>query len=342
MKYLSFCITILVLLYSCKEFQHQTDNTQKAITQIDSATNITNNNQDGVAFLTEFYKKYYGEFRDKKGIKNYISYRVLSRIDSLTKCDNLILDYDPFISGQDWDEKVLKESLEIKALESSNTFRVSFFKFNKNNEERTNIDIMLEKSVQGKFLISSILDDEHLNFKKKIDYNKTKTIGESNSITTKQYDYDLDVDGITDKIILYQNFNAKGEFERNHFGLPMIIKKGLPNNTFQTWYENDDIIPKSNFNCATEGFLDVVFKDNYFTIENQICSSYIEILSYTTFKVIENKIVLHKYGQTYFDKADHDKRIPSITWTQKDFNKINFEDVTDDFLIKLSQTTPKK
>ena len=341
MKYFSLYIILSMVFLGCKKENHSPSSVKILSSRLN--VNINSNNQDAVLFLKEFYTKYYGEYRDRKGIENYVAYRVLSRIDSLTKGDNLILDYDPFISGQDWDEKVLKESLEIKPLEKSNTFRVSFFKFNKNNEKRTIIDIMLENVTKGKFLIYSILNDEYLNFKTKINHSTAKT---SNSFTggiiAKEYNYDLDVDGINDKIILYQNADEKGEFEKNHFGLQLVIKKGLQNNSYKTWYENNNIIPKNNFNCATEGFLNIVFKDNYFTIENQICSSYIEILSYTTLKVVENKIVLHKYGQTYFDKADHNKKIPPKTWTQKDFNNVNFEDVTDDFINKLSQTIPKK
>lgn len=155
------------------------------------------------------------------------------------------------------------------------------------------------------------------------------------------YDYDLDQDGIKDKIILYTNDEEKGEFERIHFGLRMEIKKGLPNNSFKTWYENKNIIPKNNFNCAAEGFSTVVFKDNYFTVENKVCSDYIEISTYITFKVIGNNIVLHKYGERYFDKADHEKQIPSKIWGIKDFQNVNFDEVTDDFLVKLSQVKPK-
>lgn len=156
------------------------------------------------------------------------------------------------------------------------------------------------------------------------------------------YDFDLDQDGIKDKIILYTNDEEKGEFERIHFGLPMEIKKGLPDKTYQTWYNNNLIIRKNNFNCAAEGFSTIVSKDNYFTIESQICSDYIEISSYLTFKVIGKNILLYKYSETYFDKADHDRIIPQRTWGVKDFHIVNFEDVTDDFLIKLIQTKPKR
>lgn len=171
-------------------------------------------------------------------------------------------------------------------------------------------------------------------------FDKVLKLNENRNIAYS-YDFDLDQDGIKDKIILYKNDKEKGEFEKIHFGLPMEIKKGLPNNTFETWYENNHIIPKNSFNCATEGFNTVVFKDNYFTIENQVCSDYIEISSYITFKVIGNNIVLHKYGERYFDKADHEKQIPSKIWGIKDFQNVNFDEVTDDFLVKLSQVKPK-
>lgn len=340
MKYSNLYIILIMVFVGCKKEDHNSTDTKILPNKLN--LNITNTNQDGILFLKEFYTKYYGEYSDRKGIENYVAYRVLSRIDSLTKGDNLILDYDPFISGQDWDDKVLKESLEIKALENRNTFRVSFLKFNKKDRERTIIDIMLEDKVQGKYLIKSILSDQYLNFKEKLVNYTEKSSENSDGIITKQYDYDLNGDGTNDKIILYQNDDEKGEFERNHFGLPMEIKKGLSNNTFQTWYKNDLIIPKNNFNCATEGFSTIVFKDNYFTIENQICSDYIEISSYITFKVIGQNILLHKYGETYFDKANHEKQIPSKTWEVKDFGNVNFENVTEDFLIKVSQTNPKK
>ncbi|WP_031457437.1 hypothetical protein [Flavobacterium chungangense] len=172
-------------------------------------------------------------------------------------------------------------------------------------------------------------------------FDKVLKLNENRKIAYS-YDYDLDQDGIKDKIILYTNDEEKGEFERIHFGLPMEIKKGLPDKTYQTWCNNNSIIRKNNFNCAAEGFSTIVSKNNYFTIESQICSDYIEISSYLTFKVIGKNILLYKYSQTYFDKADHDRIIPQRTWGVKDFHNVNFEDVTDDFLIKLIQVKPKK
>ncbi|ADV51245.1 DUF3828 domain-containing protein [Cellulophaga sp. E16_2] len=178
MKYFNLYITLLVMLISCKEENQNTGSTKNTTTQIDS---VITNNKLGVDFLTEFYKKYYGEYRVREGIEEYVSPRILKRMDSLTIEDNLILDYNPFIYGQDWDENVLMKSIEIKPLKNKNEYRVSFFKFENNDEERTNIDFLLKNNREGKLLIYSILNDEYLNFKKNanISHNKTKSIIDS-------------------------------------------------------------------------------------------------------------------------------------------------------------------
>jgi hypothetical protein len=194
---------------------------------------------------------------------------------------------------------------------------------------------------------SNILPPYHDNdyflklFPEIFSFDKVLKLNENRNVAYS-YDFDLDQDGIKDKIILYTNDEEKGEFERINFGLPMEIKKGLPNNTFQTWCENNNIIPKNIFNCIAEGFNKIVFKGNYFTIEYYICSDYISISTYTTFKISKDKIQLHKYGQTYFDKANHDKKIPPKTWTTKDFGEVKFEDFSQKFIINLIQKEPIK
>lgn len=173
-----------------------------------------------------------------------------------------------------------------------------------------------------------------------IDKKKEKT--PSNDNIAYSYDYDLNRDGINDKIVLYKNNKESGEFESKHFGLQMEIKQGLSNNSYQTWLKNDFIIPENKFNCATEGFNTIAFQENYFTIENQLCSDYIEISSYITFKIVDQNIFLHKYGETYFDKEEHNKKIPPKVWTIKDFGEVKFENVTENFLVKLSQIKSRK
>ena len=279
-------------------------------------------------FWTDKYKKIYKYEYDDMNTEN-------KHISSLLK-DNYNL-YNIFLYkiNKDYivrDRLCSEESVNIKDNSIANIYLL----------DQTNNSWNLIKQLK-----ENVLPPYHDNkyflklFPKLFSFDKVLKLNENRNVAYS-YNFDLDQDGIKDKIILYTNDEEKGEFERIHFGLPMEIKKGLSNNTFQGWYENNNIIFKNNFNCAAEGFNRIVFKGNYFTIEDCICSDYISISTYTTFKIFEDKILLHKYGETYFDKADHDKKIPSKIWTQKDFNDVNFEDVTDDFLIKLIQTKPKK
>ena len=160
MRYFILYTALLALFIGCKQSNQNINSTKKEDLQKDLSI-ITNDK--GVGFLKEFYTKYYGEYRDRRGIENYVSSRILMRMDSLTKGDELILDYDPFIKGQDWDINILINSLEIKLLDDENKYRVSFFR-NENNDEKTKIDFLLKNNSEGKLLIYSILNDKYLNF----------------------------------------------------------------------------------------------------------------------------------------------------------------------------------
>lgn len=161
---------LLGLLINCKQTNQSIISSDDQINSLNST--ITDNVNEGIEFLKEFYTKYYGEYRDRKDIENYVSDRILKRMDSLTNEDNLILDYDPFIQGQDWDTNMLIKSLSIIPLKNKDEYRVSFLLF----EERdtTNIDVLLKKNEKGKLLIYSILNDEHLSFSY-IEENESKS-----------------------------------------------------------------------------------------------------------------------------------------------------------------------
>lgn len=117
--------------------------------------------------------------------------------------------------------------------------------------------------------------------------------------------------------------------------MPIKIFKGTKSG-FEVWKENKNLIYSVDNSCVSEGFSDIAVKDNYFTIEAQTCYDYnVLVDGFTTFKVENNEIFLYKYGEEYFDKSNHDKKIPSKAWTQKNFNKIKFQDVNESFLRKL-------
>lgn len=162
MKRIFFLITIIIL-NSCVQ-ENKTVPTPKIQT-----VEKNDNREEAVKMLKDFYLNFYSadEPLDKnKQMKDFVSDRVLKRIDGLSSDpENLILDYDPFIKGQDYNGEVIKRSLKIEALKNDDEYRVSFLQFGEKDELRTNIDLVVRKNGAGKFLIDAILNDEHLNFK---------------------------------------------------------------------------------------------------------------------------------------------------------------------------------
>lgn len=162
------------------------------------------------------------------------------------------------------------------------------------------------------------------------------TVGnKTNSDFLSEFSADLNKDGKPDKIQIFKNENGKDDFEKLHFELPIKLLLSDNKGSF-TEKKNTKLIFSNNGNCTSEGFSNVVTKDSYFTVELQFCYDYNVLVSaFITFKVDQNEIWLHKYGEEYFDKSNHDKKIPAKVWTQKDFGKIKFENVDGNFLLKL-------
>jgi hypothetical protein len=162
MKKISFVIISFFFIY-CKE---ETKTNPHLVT---STVQKNMHSEEAIKMLRDFYLNFYSSdepLDKKKSMKDFVSSRVLQRIDSLTKNpENLIIDYDPFIKGQDYNGESIKKSLEIKPLKNDDEYRVSFLQFGGQDEARTNIDVLVKKDDSGKFLIYSIINDEHLNFK---------------------------------------------------------------------------------------------------------------------------------------------------------------------------------
>jgi hypothetical protein len=139
-------------------------------------------------------------------------------------------------------------------------------------------------------------------------------------------------DKIKYRIEFLKNNSDNDAYDQIHFNLPVKIFKDN-----KLWKSNDHLIFDKRNSCISEGFNTVVVKNNYFTLEHQDCSDYnILISAYITFKVIGDEIYLYKYGESYFDKSNHGRNIPTKIWTEKNFGKIKFEDLTVDFLQKLN------
>jgi len=162
MKIISFLIVSFFFIY-CKQ---ETKINPHSVT---SMVQKNTHSKEAIKMLRDFYLNFYSSdepLDKKKSMKDFVSSRVLKRIDSLTKNpENLIIDYDPFIKGQDYNGESIKKSLEIKPLKNNDEYRVSFLQFGGQDEAKTNIDVLVKKDDSGKFLIYSIINDEHLNFK---------------------------------------------------------------------------------------------------------------------------------------------------------------------------------
>jgi hypothetical protein len=89
----------------------------------------------------------------------FLSNELIKKIDSLNSDpDNIILDYDPFIQGQDYDGKSIQNSFKVEF--KNNSFYVSFIAF-----ENSNYTVIYDliKDEKNDIKINNILNDS--NFK---------------------------------------------------------------------------------------------------------------------------------------------------------------------------------
>ncbi len=169
---------------------------------------------------------------------------------------------------------------------------------------------------------------------------------DSYDIPSNYYVYDsvlIQTEKSTYKVLSIEKKKEKDNLAGSHFSLPIIILK-KNNFGYNNLFENSKIVFKYNDNCPADGYIGVVAKGFYFTVEQVFCSDLIFVRSFTTFKINEatNQVKLHKFGEVYTDRSNPDRKILDKIWTTKDFGEVKFENVTEDFLVKLRQTKPKK
>lgn len=277
----------------------------------------------------------------------------LSQIDSIVlNCHEKIydipkpksnLDYE-FVKKKSYEkyinynkEIVASKKLSDKEIQNASNL-ISTFKLN----DVKNLDELLVsyENIEFELIISYTNKVTNEELTKKIVFINIKS--KENREFLHSYSLDIDNDGINDKIMIYENENISDNYDRKHFGLPILIKKGLNSNNFEFWKNNKSVIfSHSSSGCISEGFDTLVTKDNFFTIQQQSCRDDISVYSYTTFVYKQGEIYLHKYGEEYFDNIEHNKKIPTKIWTSKDFGQIKFEDVTEKFLLQIRQNGPK-
>lgn len=133
------------------------------------------------------------------------------------------------------------------------------------------------------------------------------------------------------QINVLEKINKKNVENIQHTNLPIIIKKN--GNDF---LRNSNLIFEYDDNCPADGFQRIISKNNYFTIEQTYCKDFMLVSSYTTFKIDQKEILLHKYGEEYTDRSNPDRVIKNLVKTTEDFGKVKFESVNTQMLLYLS------
>ncbi|OOV19183.1 hypothetical protein [Flavobacterium sp. LM4] len=145
------------------------------------------------------------------------------------------------------------------------------------------------------------------------------------------------------KILALEKDGIKNKDNAQHNSNPIIILQ-KKSNQYQKVNDNYNLIFKYDDNCPADGYGGIVSKNNYFTVQQIFCVDFLFVNSYTTFKIDENtgNINLHKYGEEYTDRSNTMLKIPSKTWSIKDFGIVKFESVNEGFLINLRNKKPLK
>ncbi|MEN4761807.1 hypothetical protein ABEG63_15855 [Chryseobacterium sp. C39-AII1] len=108
--------------------------------------------------------------------------------------------------------------------------------------------------------------------------------------------------------------------------------------------ENDNIITGIDSNCSYDDTLqDIIFKNEFFTIESIYCSSDYFRNCYITFKydIKYNNYFLYKYCEVYTFKNNPDHQKSSKVLTKKDFGRIKIEDFNRKILEEILYKTNK-
>ncbi|WP_306169340.1 hypothetical protein [Halomonas sp. MMSF_3323] len=163
------------------------------------------------------------------------------------------------------------------------------------------------------------------------------TPGEKNTDrhVVQSYSFDINRDGVEDKINVYRNDEYSDTYERDYFGLAIEVFKGGEDGLI-SWLINENMVFPAHNTCVAEGFDRIFQNDRNIVITQYTCTDYtVVVSSVMTFTIEDNELYLTEYRESYFDKANHNAEIPTCTWSQSDFGKVRFEEVSVDFINAL-------
>lgn len=235
------------------------------------------------------------------------------------------------------------DSLKVKHIEANETTKFTFNDKNNiltdiiDNNNKNDWFSILYNDNDKNFKITNLIDFK-ANYKSffKIKSNSNTSIKGINEIETemnskysmiKNIKCDLNKDKLEDIILVFEPKNQSSSNNSDTvMDSPVLVMINQGNNKFSV-SKNLNIIQTINSNCPSDGFGNIVLKDNYFTIEQNICGGWYLADEYITFKYdLEKKeLILHKFSQSLTDRKNPEKEIPELNLTNKKFGNIYFE-----------------
>ncbi|MFL0134839.1 hypothetical protein V2633_00020 [Tenacibaculum maritimum] len=177
-----------------------------------------------------------------------------------------------------------------------------------------NFTVVTTKELNNYKVVEENCNDDKITLQDQI--NEYQKLGYS---LIKKYLYDINGDNKKDAFLL-----LKGEKMDNN--LLSILING--DDGFNIWRQSVKVLSSVNSDsCPTEGFNDLIFENNYFTIEESICDGWMFVDNYITFEYDESTDEIYLYSQkfSYTDRRNPNKELPKKMYTKQEFGKITFK-----------------
>ena len=329
MNKLIILLSLSLLIFSCKNENNNATTENSENKKINSQTLDINLNENCVIFISPSSKKI-EEMKKKLGDDFYT-----------------IADDINFYSAN---ASEFLDSLKIKHIEADER---AILTFNDNNNKLTKIEnvnnkndwyAVLYNENDKKFKITDLVDfnTNYKSFFKINTQTSFKTVSEIVSNMSDKYTKikeikcDLNKDNFEDEILVFEPKQiSSGSDNIELMDSPVLVLINDGNNKF-VYFKNLNIIQTSNTTCPSDGFGNIVVKDNYFTVEQNTCGGWYFADEYITFKYdLETKqIIFHKFSQSLTDRNNPEKEIPESSITSKNFGNIKFENFNREIVLE--------
>ncbi|MDO6758770.1 hypothetical protein Q4566_01050 [Tamlana sp. 2_MG-2023] len=176
-------------------------------------------------------------------------------------------------------------------------------------------EVISTKNIENYITVKEDYNHEKITIKAQIeDYNK---IG---FLLLEEYVYDINNDGENDAFLVFK------EKQSNDYLLSILINE---NGDFNIWKQSNNIISNVEASgCPAEGFSNITFKNNSFTIEESLCDGWLFVANSITFKYAKptQDIYLYKQVLNYTDRRNPNKELPEKIFTQEQFGEVSFKE----------------